>query len=69
LYKFFFKKGKWALFAVFCRFSPFSGCFCYNNFFNTGRIPDFARNHNPKSSGAPENPEESFFGRKKSQKN
>ena len=32
-------KGKWALFAVFCRFSPFSGCFCYKNIFNTARIP------------------------------
>ena len=30
--------------GTFCRFlpfSPFSGCFCYKNFFNTGRIPIF----------------------------
>ena len=25
----------------FAVFLPFSGCFCYKNFFNIGRIPDF----------------------------
>jgi hypothetical protein len=48
--------------------SPFSGCFCYKNFFIIGRIPDFVRNHNSKFSGASEYPEESFFRKTKSQK-
>jgi len=46
------------------RFSPFSGCFCYKNFFNTGRIADFFVTTFPES----EYPEESFLRQKKIQK-
>jgi hypothetical protein len=57
--------------GTFCRFLPFFpifGLFLLQKHFQYCADPDVFRNHNPKFSGAPEYPEESFFRQNKSPK-
>jgi len=64
-----FLKKKFTIFflremGTFCLYLPFFsvfGLFLLQKLFQYWADPDVFRNHNPKFSGAPENPEESFF--------
>ena len=57
--------------GTFCLYLPFFsvfGLFLRQKLFQYWADPDVFRNHNPKFSGEPEYPEESFFRQKKSPK-